>query len=101
MKPEQKLSAYKVKYQKEGFLLLGYFGSRARGDHSESSDLDILYQVNDSFVNQYSGFDYFDRIDRIRRELSQELGRDVDLVNKGSLGPVGQYFIIPEVVYVS
>ena len=37
-----KLKALRVRLEQEGVEHLAIFGSRARGDHSETSDLDLL-----------------------------------------------------------
>lgn len=38
----EKLTSLRAKLQTEGVEHLAIFGSRARGDHSEASDLDLL-----------------------------------------------------------
>ncbi len=59
--------------------LLRLFGSVARGEDTEDSDLDLLVR----FARRKSLLDLV----RIERELSKELGRRVDLVTEASLSP--------------
>lgn len=44
----QKLTSLRAELQTEGVEHLAIFGSRARGDHSESSDLDLLIDSSPS-----------------------------------------------------
>ncbi len=61
----------------QGISYLGLFGSFARGDSKETSDIDLLVEFN-----RPTG--YFGLL-RAQRELSGFLGREVDLVTKGAL----------------
>ena len=56
---------------------IGIFGSYARMEETPDSDIDILVK----FKETLSLLD----ISRIHRELSQILGKDVDLVTEGSV----------------
>lgn len=97
---QNKLEAAKKKYISEGFVILGIFGSYARDEETENSDIDLLYEVTDLFCNKYSGFDYFARIDEIRSELKNEFGHEIDFADIHGLNRIGRKYIIPEVVYV-
>lgn len=55
------------------------FGSVARGDHGEGSDIDLL-------VDLAAGVSRFD-VSRLRRELSELLGVEVDIVSSRALLP--------------
>lgn len=54
------------------------FGSFARGDAEESSDIDLLVRFS-----KPKGFNWIDAA----LEIEDELGRKVDLVTEGSLSP--------------
>lgn len=73
---------------------MGVFGSYARGDADEQSDLDILY-VMDS-----GGMSLFDIVD-IQLYLQNKIGiPTVDLVNKNRLKPFLAPHILQEAVYL-
>lgn len=65
------LRAYRVEIQRFGARRLGLFGSRARGDASESSDVDILVELESPL-----GWEVVD----LREYLRELLGVKVDLV---------------------
>ncbi|HMV44516.1 MAG TPA: nucleotidyltransferase domain-containing protein [Leptospiraceae bacterium] len=44
-----KIKKIQNKYQEQGFILLGIFGSVARGEETEKSDIDILYTIDATF----------------------------------------------------
>ena len=62
-----------------GIVSLGVFGSRARGDARQGSDLDLLVE----FASPKSLFELV----RIERELSKALDVKVDLLTRGGLSP--------------
>ena len=61
------------------------FGSFARGEETENSDVDILVRF-DRTTTHIGLFTY----GRIHRELEEKLGRKVDLVEEGTLRPAIQ-----------
>jgi predicted nucleotidyltransferase len=95
-----KIKIVKSKYESEGFIILGVFGSYARGEETPESDIDILYEMNERFYKKYPGWDVFPVIEEIGKELEHTLGKDVDLTDKNALKRVGKKYILPEVVYV-
>jgi hypothetical protein len=98
---KQKISLIKQRYQNEGFILLGIFGSYARDEQVTGSDLDLLYELNDKFYSTYVGWEACYRLLTIKSELESEFGINVDLANKNALNSVGIKNILPEVIYVS
>ena len=76
-----------------GVKEIGIFGSYARSEQEEQSDIDILVE----FKNGYKTFDnYMD----LKDFLEDLLGIDVDLVVKTALKPRLKEIILQEVVYV-
>lgn len=59
---------------------VGVFGSMARGEENEESDIDLLVDFS------RRGITLLDIV-RIERELSEALGRKVDLVTEGAISP--------------
>jgi predicted nucleotidyltransferase len=64
---------------KRGVLHLGIFGSVARGDYGEESDVDVIVQVD------YQVFHGLVGLLELEDEFSQVLGRSVDVVSMGGL----------------
>lgn len=71
---------------------IGVFGSVARNEQTEASDIDLLVEFS-----QPVGFVTFIRLESF---LSKRLGRPVDLVTSDSLKPVIRQDILSEVIYV-
>jgi len=78
----KKLQEIKSKYIEEGFYIVGLFGSYARDEQDEFSDIDIAYKIDyDSFSKKYKdGFSKLLRIEDIKSELEELLSAKVDLV---------------------
>lgn len=62
-----------------GAIKIGIFGSFARGEQTSKSDLDLLVDFSDSKSLL--------TLVRIKRELSEALGIDVDLLTEASISP--------------
>lgn len=89
----QKLSDFKVaSAQKFGILKLGIFGSVARNENTEHSDIDIVVEVQKpSLQLMYE----------LREALKQLFGCEVDLVRfRDSLRPLFKSNIQKDVIYV-
>ena len=65
--------------ERYGATRAGVFGSLARGELSDDSDVDILVELR----NDLSLLD----VARLNREIEESLGLDVDLVEYDSLKP--------------
>jgi len=95
-----KIRQVKTRYLAEGFIILGIFGSFARDEADENSDLDILYEFQEKFYALYPGWSAYARLEDIKNELTDILGRRVDLAGRNALDMVAQRHIIPELRYV-
>ncbi|MBQ7181133.1 MAG: nucleotidyltransferase family protein [Bacteroidaceae bacterium] len=71
-------------FETQPVLKAWLFGSYARGEETENSDVDILVQFDHS--TQIGLFAYA----RMHRELEECLGCKVDLVEEGTLRPSAQ-----------
>jgi predicted nucleotidyltransferase len=60
-------------------LKIGIFGSAARGENTENSDIDILYQLKDA-VGLFN-------LVRIKNNLEERLSKKVDLVSEKNIHP--------------
>jgi predicted nucleotidyltransferase len=71
---------------------LGVFGSVARGEQTDESDVDILVEFD-------SPVGFFEFI-RLENQLSKTLDRKVDLVSRNALKPSIKEEILNETIYV-
>jgi uncharacterized protein len=71
---------------------IGVFGSVARSEETEQSDIDLLVEFSKPV-----GFVTFMRLENF---LSERLGERVDLVTSDSLKPVIRQDVLAEVIYV-
>ncbi len=95
---QKNISILKEKYLYEGFIILGIFGSYARGEENENSDIDILYNLNINFKEK--GFKKIYKLNLIKESLQKNLGKPVDIVNQDFLGEIGKRYILKDVIYV-
>ncbi len=99
MKKEEilnKLKELKPIYQQEGLEIVGLFGSYAKDNETEYSDIDIAYKLNyEEFSKKYvSGFSKLLRIDSIKDELKSIFKKEVDFV------PDSNKKILKDIIYV-
>jgi predicted nucleotidyltransferase len=73
-----KLRAHEAELRDAGVVALSLFGSVARDDAGEVSDVDVLVRLNDAV--RHSGFRYFGRLSTLTEQLRGILGADVDVV---------------------
>ena len=90
----------KRKYEPEGFIVLGIFGSYARNEEMPESDIDILYKMTDLFYKKYPGWNAVSILEKINRDFEKKLAKKVDFADKNALKRVGLKYILPEVQYV-
>jgi predicted nucleotidyltransferase len=70
---------------------IGYFGSFARGEQSDQSDVDLLVEFSVT-----PGWEFAD----LKMYLEEQLQREVDLVTYGALRPQMRESILSQVRYV-
>lgn len=75
-----------------GVLHAGIFGSVARGDNDETSDVDVIVQLNYKIFPGFSGI--FD----LEEEFSREFGRKVDVITMGGLKSPKHDHILREMI---
>jgi predicted nucleotidyltransferase len=76
-----RLEPFEDRLRASGVSALYLFGSTARGEANETSDIDLLFDYDPS-----SSFSLFDQA-RLMLELSDGLGSRVDLVSHRGLRP--------------
>lgn len=75
-----------------GVSRLGVFGSRARGDALQESDLDVLVEFESPTFRNYMG---------LKRFLEEISGMSVDLVSIAAVRPALRPYIMSEIRYVA
>jgi uncharacterized protein len=73
-----KLRAHERELRAAGVTSLALFGSAARDEQRDDSDVDVVVGLIDEARQE--GFAYFGRIDRLSRRLAEILARPVDVV---------------------
>ncbi len=90
---KSKKSLFTKKY---GITELGLYGSYARNEAGENSDVDIFYKRNSSF-HLNSGLDFWDLSDSIAKDLNV---KKLDFTNLSSMNPVIKYYAKKDFIYV-
>lgn len=73
-----KLRQNRARLASLGVRSASLFGSMARGEANEASDVDVAVELSGDF--SAGGFDYFARLEALRAELAAILGSEVDVV---------------------
>ena len=88
------LAKARPSYHELGIDIVGIFGSYARNEANENSDIDILYTTQKGILNLY------DKKCKVKEELKELFHLDVDLANEKYLKPYAKEVILKDVVYV-
>lgn len=84
---------------KEGILVIGLFGSYAKGEQTVYSDIDIAIGRNPDFLQKNNAYDYFGLIDRIKENTRKKFHRNVDVFDLSSASEFAES-IQKETIYV-
>lgn len=94
------LKKLKPSLQSEGIGRLGLFGSHARGEATKESDLDIVYESSQQFLEKHHGWNACVYLDReLRNKVADRFGLQVDLFDINSHSPFKDT-IVKEALYV-
>ncbi len=89
---EEKIRKVKpILVREYGVKSIGYFGSYAKGNSNESSDVDMLVDFSSSI-----GWKFFD----LKEYLEEVIGQDIDLVTPGALKKRLKESILRDIVYI-
>jgi len=94
------LKNIKSKYQKDGFNIIALFGSYATNSQNNSSDIDLLYEVDKTFLEKYKGFQSVSKVLDIQKELSSLFHTKVDSTSPSGLNQRIKDEIISKAIYV-
>jgi uncharacterized protein len=89
------LKANKSEFENKYFIdRFGLFGSYARGEAGEYSDIDISYILKEG--KKLSYFELFN----LEKKLEKYFDRRVDLINYRYMNPIVKYKSSKEIIYV-
>jgi len=86
------IDAHADELRRLGATSLALFGSMARGEGSDSSDIDLLVELRPKTFDAYMDVKFF---------LERILGRKIDLVLAGAVKPRLRSVILAEAVHAS
>ncbi len=91
----QTLRANRERLRKEfGIERIGLYGSFARNEHTEKSDIDLVFDLKTGFT-----LSWVER-ERLYRILRRRLHRKLDLVEGKYMNPIIGYYIKKDLIYV-
>jgi len=88
------LKEIKPYYEKDGFIIEGLFGSYARGDANDKSDIDILISIKQPME------DIYNKKKSLKKELEKYFHKKVDIARKKYLTPLAKDAIKDDIIYV-
>jgi hypothetical protein len=90
----------KIELEKEGLKILGIFGSYAKETENPQSDVDILIETTERFIEKNGGFGSMKRLAEIKQAFEKALNKSVDMADINGLNPISKAHILSELVYV-
>ena len=79
------LKSIKSDLLNNGIKSIGLFGSIAKNKNTQNSDIDIVYETTDKFINKYKGWSAFTYLnDNLREKVKNKFNIDVDMFDLNS-----------------
>jgi uncharacterized protein len=75
-----KLRQHEAEFRELGVASLSLFGSTARGENTQNSDVDVAVRLDHQRMP--TGFHYVGRLEELRERLEETLERSVDVVSE-------------------
>jgi predicted nucleotidyltransferase len=75
-----RLREHEGELRASGVISLSVFGSVARGEERQDSDVDLVVRLNEEASR--GGFSYFGRLDALAHRLRDIVGRPIDVVTE-------------------
>ncbi len=94
------LANIKPKLKTDGIVKLGLFGSYAKDRADELSDVDIVLQSTDIFVDKFEGFSGLYYLEKLREQIKSDLGVEVDICDTATMPLDRQKRLLNGVIYV-
>ena len=82
---------FRLKYN---VIKIGIFGSYAREEQTEKSDIDIIVEFEENTE------DLFDKKFELREYLMLKFNKNIDLCREGAIKPVFKPLILKDAIYV-
>ena len=84
----------------EGIISLGLFGSVAKDASTVNSDIDIVYETSNKFINKYRGWSAFTYLNtHLRDKISEKFHTHVDMFDLNSSSAIKEQ-VKKEALYV-
>ncbi len=96
----KQLLIFKDRYKDDGFNIVALFGSYANNKQNTSSDIDILYDVNEIFLKKYKGFKAVSKTLEIENELSSFFHKKIDFTSLSGVSKSIKDEIVKKAIYV-
>ena len=74
------LQKFNLSHKDKGFQIIGLFGSYARKDQDDFSDIDLTYKMNHEMFHKDNAFAKLIALDEIKKELEAKFHQKVDLI---------------------
>ncbi len=79
------LKILKPELNSQGIVSLGLFGSITKNTNTSSSDIDIVYETSDTFINKYKGWNAFTYLNtHLRDKIANKFNTHVDMFDLNS-----------------
>ncbi len=79
------LTILKPELSAKGIISLGLFGSFAKDTYTQKSDIDIVYETSDTFINNYKGWKAFTYLNtHLREKIEKKFNTHVDMFDLNS-----------------
>lgn len=94
------LKILKPELKSQGIVSLGLFGSIAKDTNTSSSDIDIVYETSDTFINKYKGWSAFTYLNtHLRDKIANKFNTNVDMFDLNSSSSIKEK-VKKEALYV-
>jgi predicted nucleotidyltransferase len=94
------LKELKPDFQKDGVNLLGLFGSYARSEENDDSDIDILIETTPLFLEKYRGLKAYAKLEDLKNIIKNKFHKEIDFVDKSGLNQHNNSYILNKAIYV-
>lgn len=95
-----KIKIEKEKLLKDGFKIIGMFDSYAKNTQTKDSEIDLLYDIEPTFIQKYSGFEAFSKLNEIKESLKKVLNTKVNIFSIDNNSKTFQKYALKDIIYL-